>query len=116
MANDLQDPLINELESFHSEEESRFIEKFYCKKHATTKAAFMCEKCKNFFCKECIVEYWSHNFLSYAFVGQKKYFIQEFICKSCERSSRIKGVIIAIALLIPFLFEFFFVLTGVFFQ
>ena len=116
MTTDSQNPLLNEIEEFRSKEESHFIENFNCKNHLTTKASYMCGKCENFFCNECIVEYWSHNFLSYAFVGQKKYFIQEFICKRCERLSRIKGIVIALALLIPFLFEIILALTGTYFQ
>ena len=116
MTTNPQDSLLNEIESFRSKEESHFIEQFYCKNHLTTKAVYMCEKCDGFFCDKCIVDYWSHKFLSYAFVGQKKYFIQEFICKRCEKSSRIKGITVALALLVPFLFEIIFAFAGILFQ
>ena len=76
------------------------LKKSYCVIHINRRGYRKCESCGLIYCKEDIVESWSTNFLSYAFMGQKKDFKKEYLCKSCERSKRRKSVFFATFLLI----------------
>ena len=60
-----------------------------------------CERCKKFFCSECIVEDWHENFFS-QFIGQKRDFIQKIYCKPCEKRVRRIRVIASVGILFLF--------------
>lgn len=78
------------------------ISKSYCTLHSSRRAYRLCENCQNPYCKDDIVEFWSHNFLSYAYLGSKKEFTKEYLCRECERKKRIRKVAFATFLLIIF--------------
>lgn len=71
-----------------------------CINHPQKRAIRICDECDESFCNECLTEYWSHNFMSYAYMGEQKKFTKEYLCKNCERKKRRKGVFMASFLLI----------------
>ncbi|OLS19958.1 MAG: hypothetical protein HeimC3_42840 [Candidatus Heimdallarchaeota archaeon LC_3] len=78
------------------------VQKSYCVLHTKRRAYRLCDNCYLPYCKEDIVESWSHNFLSYAYLGSKKEFKKQSLCKSCERRKRRNSVGFAVFLLIVF--------------
>ena len=78
------------------------VRKSYCTLHTSRRAYRLCENCNDPFCKEDIVESWSQNFLSYAYMGSKREFTKEYLCQRCERKKRIRYVGFATFLLILF--------------
>ena len=71
-----------------------------CQNHPDKSAIRFCDRCDLAFCNDCIKEYWSHNFLSYAYLGESKDFNKEYLCIDCERSIRRKGLILSTTILI----------------
>ncbi|MHA2176260.1 MAG: hypothetical protein ACXACP_01285 [Candidatus Hodarchaeales archaeon] len=55
-----------------------------CANHPNNHNTEECERCKKFFCSDCIVEDWHENFFS-QFIGQKRKYIQKIYCKPCEK-------------------------------
>ena len=85
---------------YRSLESTKSARKYRCTLHKSVQAARMCDRCELPFCNECIIEYWSHNFLSYAYLGSQKNFTKEYICKHCEKKQRRKGLTISILVFI----------------
>lgn len=71
-----------------------------CFNHPGKRAIRYCENCDNSYCNDCLIEFWSHNFISYAYLGEEKNFRKEFLCKNCAKKKRRKGVLMATSLLI----------------
>ena len=71
-----------------------------CTIHSDIKSTRICENCDQPFCNDCMTEYWTHNFLSYAYLGEKKDFTKHWLCKNCLKKKRRKGVITSILVLI----------------
>ena len=84
---------------YKSLESNKSARKYRSTLHKSIQAARMCDNCDLPFCNQCIVEYWSHNFISYAFLGSQKDFTKEYICKMCEKKKRRKSLYISILLL-----------------
>jgi hypothetical protein len=78
------------------------VRRSYCVIHTSRKAYRLCGHCQQPYCKEDIVESWSQNFLSYAYLGSKKEFSKEYLCRYCEKRKRIRNVGFATFLLILF--------------
>ncbi|MFW9905909.1 MAG: hypothetical protein ACFFFH_16425 [Candidatus Thorarchaeota archaeon] len=55
-----------------------------CVNHPNTFETKECERCKNYFCEECIIEDWSVNFF-HQFLGQKRNFVHKTYCKPCYK-------------------------------
>lgn len=70
-----------------------------CQNHPDKSAVRYCDRCELSFCNDCIKEYWSHNFLSYAYLGESKDFNKEYLCFDCEKSIRRKGLTLSIVIL-----------------
>lgn len=81
---------------------TRSIRRQKCNNHPDRRGLRFCESCDQPFCKECIEEFWAHNFLSYAFLGEKKDFSKEYLCSNCVKKKRRRGVLIATSLLVLF--------------
>ena len=81
----------------------KFVDKRTCIIHIARPAARFCESCDRPFCREDLVEYYSGNFVSYAFLGAKREYTKSYLCKACERSKRVKSVSVASVILIIFL-------------
>lgn len=76
-----------------------------CINHPEKRSIRYCEQCDEPFCNECVTEYWSHNFISYAYLGETKKFSKEYLCHACSAKKRRKGVFMAsLLLIILFLF------------
>jgi hypothetical protein len=71
-----------------------------CTIHQEKKATRQCDDCDAPYCNECMTEYWTHNFLSYAYLGEKKDFSKFWLCKDCVRKKRRKGVFSAVFILV----------------
>lgn len=71
-----------------------------CNNHPDIKATRVCDDCDEPFCNECIEEHWTHNFLSYAYLGEKKDFTRYWLCKNCLSKKRRKGIASALFILI----------------
>ena len=78
----------------------RKIKRQKCLNHPDKSAVRFCDRCDEPFCKECINEYWSHNFLGYAYLGEQKDFRKEYLCEDCERIKRRKGLYLSSSILI----------------
>ncbi|MFW9929993.1 MAG: hypothetical protein ACFFD1_11425 [Candidatus Thorarchaeota archaeon] len=78
--------------------------KNFCVLHTNRKAYRFCDRCDFAYCKEDLVESWSHNFLQYAFLGEKdNEFEKRYLCIYCEKKVRRRRVAFATFLLILFL-------------
>ena len=71
-----------------------------CTNHPETKATRICDQCDEPFCNDCMQEYWTHNFLSYAYLGEKKDFTKHWLCKNCLKKKRRKGLFTALFVLV----------------
>ncbi len=87
-------------------------DKFRCVVHSDRPAKIQCQNCNEFYCADCVKEVWEETRLVEQAFGRKKEFTQKFLCKSCERRSRILRVLEATALLILFLMPVILVLLG----
>ena len=72
----------------------------YCVNHTEIKSTRICEDCDQPYCNECMTEYWTHNFLSYAYLGEKKDFKKHWLCKNCLRKKQRRGVLTALFILL----------------
>lgn len=70
-----------------------------CTNHAEIRATRICDDCDLPYCNQCIKEYWTHNFLSYAYLGEQKDFRKHWLCNNCLKKKRRKGLLTAIAVL-----------------
>lgn len=71
-----------------------------CTIHTEKRAVRICDDCDMPYCNDCIKEYWTHNFLSYAYLGESKDFKKHWLCSNCMTKKRRKGVITAVFVLI----------------
>ena len=71
-----------------------------CTNHAEIRATRICDDCDLPYCNQCIKEYWTHNFLSYAYLGEQKDFRKHWLCNNCLKKKRRKGLLTAIAVLL----------------
>lgn len=71
-----------------------------CINHPEIKATRICDNCDEPFCNDCMNEYWSHNFLSYAYLGEQKDFRKSWLCNNCTKRKRRKGLLSAIFILV----------------
>ena len=71
-----------------------------CSIHTDIKSTRICEDCDLPYCNDCMSEYWTHNFLSYAYLGERKDFTKHWLCKRCVKKKRRKGVLTAIFILL----------------
>ena len=76
------------------------VQKSYCVLHTKRRAYRLCENCDLPHCKDDIVESWSHNFLSYAYMGSKKEWKRQYLCRACEKSKRQRTLFFSVFLLI----------------
>ncbi len=83
-----------------------------CTVHQDRRAKIQCQSCHEYYCSECIEEVWEETRLVEQALGRKKEFTSKFLCKKCERKSRILRVLEAAALLILFLIPVFLYLLG----
>ena len=70
-----------------------------CTIHSEKRAVRICDDCELPYCNDCIKEYWTHNFLSYAYLGESKDFKKHWLCIDCMNRKRKKGVLTAIFIL-----------------
>ncbi len=84
----------------------------FCKNHPQRRADTQCQKCKEYYCTQCVEDVWKETRIVEQALGQKREFKRQFLCKKCERRDRIIRVMEAIALLILFLMPVLFVLIN----
>ena len=70
-----------------------------CTIHSDVKSTRICEDCDLPYCNDCMTEYWTHNFLNYAYFGEKKNFKKHWLCRTCLRKKKRKGLLTAIFIL-----------------
>ena len=85
--------------TFHNKKMKKKLKRETCQNHPDKSAVRYCDRCDQAFCNDCIKEYWSHNFLSYAYLGESKDFHKEYLCVDCERSIRRKGLTLSVVIL-----------------
>ena len=71
-----------------------------CVNHEDKRATRTCDECDQPYCNDCMNEFWTHNFLSYAYLGEKKEFNKHWLCKDCVKKKRKKGVLTAVFVLV----------------
>lgn len=78
----------------------KIISRTNCTIHPDVKSTRICEECDQPYCNDCVELYWTHNFLSYAYLGEHKDFTKHWLCKRCVKKKRRKGVMTAILILL----------------
>ncbi|MHA2362922.1 MAG: B-box zinc finger protein [Candidatus Hodarchaeales archaeon] len=73
----------------------RQLSKVDCNNHKSIRAIRYCDNCDQPFCNDCVNVYWTHNFLSYAYLGERKDFKKEYLCKLCMKKKRRKNLFLS---------------------
>lgn len=83
-----------------SQEEDPVFKRLKCANHPERRAIRFCDRCDKPYCQECTRQYWSHNYIRYAFLGEQKRFDKEYLCVNCEKAKRRRGIAVTSVLLV----------------